>query len=153
MNVSKEVLLARPHPFIVAEMAPFLAQLGFVPVRLHSVAELAAATLRAVGTVISLAIGSTVPESAAQVFTALRQHNARMPVLFASLLDFDMARGVLIGLAEQTRVRAEVVGAGNADEHNRALGKPDTFLYVAKSDFETPVQRKRVGEMLQRHFV
>lgn len=152
MNANREILLARPHPFIVAEMAPFLTRLGFAPVRLHSVAELAAATPRAVGAVISLAVGSTVPESAAQVFTALRRHHARMPVLFASLLDFNTARSVLAGLAETTGVGAKLIGAGSADSHDRDLGKPDTFLYLAKSDLETPAQRELVGRMLLRHF-
>lgn len=152
MNVSKEVLLARPHPFIVAEMVPFLTQLGFTPVRLHSVPELAAATPRAVGAVISLAVGSTVPESAAEVFTALRRHHARMPVLFASLLDFDTARSMLAALAGKTGVAAKLLGVGSADSHDRDLGRPDTFFYVTKSDFETPAQRESVGRMLLRHF-
>jgi hypothetical protein len=47
VNANREILLARPHPFIVAEMVPFLVQLGFTPVRLNSAAELAAATPRA----------------------------------------------------------------------------------------------------------
>jgi hypothetical protein len=152
VNVHKEVLLARPHPFIVAEMVPFLTQLGFTPVRLHSVAELAAATPRAVGAVISLAVGSTIPESAAEVLTALRRHDVRIPLLFASLLDFDTARSVLAGLAEKTGVGAKLIGVGAADSHDRDLGKPETFLYVAKSDVETPAQRELVGRMLLRHF-
>jgi len=152
VNANREILLARPHPFIVAEMAPFLVQLGFTPVRLNSVAELAVAMPRPVGAVIALAVGSTIPESAAQVFTVLRRHHARMPVLFVSLLDFDTARSVLAGLAGKTEVGAKLIAASSIDSHDHDLGKPDTFLYVAKSDLETPEQRELVGQMLLRHF-
>lgn len=152
MNTSKEVLLARPHPFIVAEMAPFLMQLGFTPVRLQSIQEPATPRASVAGAVISLAVGSTIPESAAEVFTALRQHNARVPVLFASLLEFDSARSVLAGLAEKTGVSAKLIGVGSGNSHDPDFGKPDTFFYVAKSDFETPTQRELVGRMVLRHF-
>jgi hypothetical protein len=117
----------------------------------HSIEELAA-TPRAVGAVISLAVGSTIPESAAEVFAALRRHNARVPVLFASLLEFDVARSVLAGLAEKTGVSAVFIGVDAGSSHDRDLGKPNTFFYVAKSDFDTPAQRELFGRMLSRHF-
>lgn len=152
MNVNREVLLARPHPFIAGEMAPFLTQLGFAPVRLHSLDGLAASTPSAVGAVISLAVGSTIPETAAEVFAALRRHNPRVPVSFASLLEFDTARRVLAGLAEKTGVSATIIGVGSDNLQDRDLGNANTFFYIAKSDFETPTQRELVGRMLSRHF-
>jgi hypothetical protein len=151
MNVQKQVLLARPHPFIVAEMAPFLTQLGYAPVRLHSVEELAAAP-SAAGAVISLAVGSAIPATAADVFAALRRHHPVVPVLFASLLEFDTARGVLAALAEKAGISARIIGVDSGNSGGGDLGKPDTFFYVAKSDFEAPARRKLVGAMLRRHF-
>lgn len=153
MNVSRKVLLARPHPFIVAEMAPFLAQLGYAPLRLHSIEDLAAAAPGAAGAVVSLAVGSTLRASAAEVLAPLRRYNPRAPTLFASLLEFDAARAVLALLAEKSGVSARIVGVDPGNSHSAELGKPDTFFYVAKSDFETPGRRELFGRMLLRHFV
>lgn len=38
--MSRQVLLARPHPFIVSEMGPFLEQNGFSPQQLGELSEL-----------------------------------------------------------------------------------------------------------------
>lgn len=38
--MAKPVLLARPHPFIVSAMKPFLEQNGYVPNKLNAVARI-----------------------------------------------------------------------------------------------------------------
>jgi hypothetical protein len=45
-----------------------------------------------------------------------------------------------------------LIGAARADLHDRDLGKPDTFIYAADSDLETPAQRELIGQMSLRHF-
>ena len=58
------VLLARPHPVIVAEMAPLLRNLGLVPVRLESPHDLSNSCADALcRRVVSLAVSSSVSAS------------------------------------------------------------------------------------------
>ena len=38
--MNKQILLARPHPFIVSDMKPFLEQTGFSPVQMKGISEL-----------------------------------------------------------------------------------------------------------------
>lgn len=87
--MTKTVLLARPHPFIVAEMKPFLEHCGSAAAKLENMADLSMRSTSYAGAVISLAVSSSVGESAAEVFTRLRQDAPRVPVLFAAMLAFD----------------------------------------------------------------
>lgn len=145
MHANKRVILARPHPFIVAEMAPFLTELGFAPVRLNSVQELTSLGPAGAGAVISLAVGSTIPESAGDIFSALRRHDARVPV--AARLQFRARRSCRIGREDRSqrdvhRCRfRQIAGSGSR-----------SFFYVTKSDFEAPARRELFGRMLLRHF-
>lgn len=62
--MSHTILLARPHAFIVGEMKPFLEQGGFAVTALSTVANLPTAVAGTCGAVISLALTSSIPESA-----------------------------------------------------------------------------------------
>lgn len=150
--MTKTVLLARPHPFIVAEMKPFLEHSGYVAAKLENLADLAAQARGSAGVVISLAVSSSLGESAAEIFSRLRQSASRAPVLFAAMLGFDKSKGSLERLAKNACIQATILGVAAGNENAAALGKPDTFLYISKDDLADPTQRAIALQMVQRHF-
>jgi len=84
--MSKTILLARPHPFIVTEMKPFLEQSGFAARKLENLSELSAKAAGISGVIISLAVESSISQSAEEVFTALRKASSSVPVLLPPCL-------------------------------------------------------------------
>lgn len=86
----KKVLLARPSVFIVNDMRRLLTDLSFYPtpikvldeINLYQKSEL-------VGAVISTAIQSEVKEDYAQVAKALKQFDAGLPIMLATLVPFE----------------------------------------------------------------
>jgi len=152
--MAKTVLLARPHPFIVSEMRPFLEQNGFVPKKLESLAALPTSVAGASGTIISLAVASSVGivESAEEVFAAVRKQSPPLPVLFAAMLDFAKMKSTLERLAKNNGIDAIILGIDAATESNAGLSKPNTFLYIGKDDLVSPEKRAIAARILQRHF-
>ncbi len=150
--MTKTVLLARPHPFIVAEMKPFLEEGGYVAAKLENMAELSTQARSSFGVVISLAISSSIGVSAFELMSQLRQDAPRTPVLFAAMLDFEASKSNLARLAEQTGIQATILGVAAGNEAASALGKPDTFFYISKEDLADPTRRAIASRMIQRHF-
>lgn len=58
--MNKTVLLARPHPFIVAEMKPFLEQSGYNAVKPEKLDDMASIARSSAGAAISLAVSSAL---------------------------------------------------------------------------------------------
>lgn len=150
--MSTTALIARPHPFIVSAMKPFLEEIGFATAKLDRIGELAAQAPRATGAVISLALSSPIPESAEEVFSQLRRISSRMPVLFASMLDVGQAAGALEHIAKQHGFPANVMSAKSPPTAWTALGKQETFLYLSKEDLEAQDRRAILAQMVRRHF-
>lgn len=148
----KTVLLARPHPFIVAEMKPFLEENGFKTVKLENLDSLPAQAEGAAGAIISLAVSSSVGASADAVFQRLRKDAPSVPVLFASMLPLDQARPGLERIAKQAGLQANILGADAAPTADARLGRQETFLYFSKDDLASPEQRAKALRLLQRHF-
>lgn len=150
--MAKTVLLARPHPFIVAEMKPLLEHSGYAPAKLENLVDLAVQARSSAGVVISLAVSSSLGETAVEVFTRLRQGVPHIPVLFAAMLPLYKAQSSLEWLAKQAGTQATVLGVAAGNENAAALGKPDTFLYISKDDLANPTHRAIASRMVQRHF-
>lgn len=150
--MAKTVLLARPHPFIVAEMKPFLERSGYLAAKLESLADLAAQARSSAGVVISLAVSSSLGETAAEVFTRLRQAAPRVPVLFAAMLGFDKSQDSLERLAKNAGIQATILGVATGNDNVAALGKSDTFLFISKDDLADTTRRAIASRMVQRHF-
>lgn len=150
--MTKNILLARPHPFIVSEMKPFLEENGFEAVKAERLSDLAALASGASGAIISLAVSSAVSESAEEVFAELRRQQPKMPVLFAALLDYAKMKSSLERLAKVTGVTANVLGVERDSEAHPRLGKPETFLYVSKDDLASSERKALAARMVQRHF-
>lgn len=148
----KTVLLARPHPFIVSEMKPFLEQGGFAVKKIASFAELPSSIAGISGTIISLAVASSVTKTPAEVFAEIHRAAPRVPVLFAAMLDFAKMRSELERLAKSTGIETTILGVDPASENHPALGKPNTLLYLSKDDLTAPERRAIAARLIQRHF-
>ena len=149
--MSKNVLLARPHPFIVAEMKPFLEENGYTITKLEALANLPTLAPKAGGVIISLALSSPLPESAETVFKQLRQVAPGVPVLFASMLSFEQAQAGMERLAAQSGGQAALYGI-DTETSASLLGRPEAFLYFSKDDLASPERRVVAARMLKRHF-
>lgn len=150
--MAKTVLLARPHPFIVSEMKPFLEQAGYEVTKLETLSDLALGAKNSQGVVISFAVSSSVGESAEDVFLQLRQSVPRVPVLFAALLPFEKYRSSLERVAKQAGIHATILGVDTQNENLSSLGSPETFLYISKDDLADATRRELALKLVQRHF-
>jgi hypothetical protein len=148
----KNVLLARPHSFIVSEMKPFLEQNGYVPKKLETIDDIPTSVAGTSGAIISLAVVSSVGESAETVFAELRKSARQLPVLFASMVNFATAKGALERLAKNLGVQASILDISPANETHPDLGKPDTYLYLSKDDLVSPERRALAASIIKRHF-
>lgn len=153
MTIERKVLLARPHAFIVADMKPLLANAGFSPVPLLALTEIADGAWRSAhGAVISVALSSSIPESAETVFATLRQHAPRMPVLFAGLTDFEIARRTIERIVQPVAPQATILAIDAGSERHSGLGRPEVVLYLQKDTLKTPAGVALAERMLRRHF-
>lgn len=148
----KTVLLARPHPFIVAEMKPFLEENGYKADRLENLSNLPALARGAAGAIISLAVSSSVGESAEDVFLQLRKDAPRVPVLFAAMLSLDNARPGLERIAKKAGLQANILGVNATPAAAAQLGQQETFLYFSKDDLASPERRVMALRLIRRHF-
>lgn len=142
------VLLARPHPFIVSDMKPLLAQAGFSVSRPETVADIAPLARQSTAAVISLAVTSPLNASPEEVFRLVRQ--ARL--VFASLLPFERTVESIKHLAKAEGVNLQVVGINASAQEEALLGKPDACLYFSKEDLSSPQHRERALKLIARHF-
>ncbi|WP_049722363.1 hypothetical protein [Gilvimarinus polysaccharolyticus] len=147
--MSKTILLARPHPFIVTEMKPILEKCGYNALRPESVADLDAYAKRCDAAIISLAVYSDIEASAEEVAAKIRQANSKTPIIFASLLSFDRAEFIISRLLQALGVSAKVVGTSNSTDSHQAVAS--SVLYLAKDDLTDPALRARAEQLLRRY--
>lgn len=150
--MAKTVLLARPHPFIVSEMKPFLEQGGFAVKKSEGFSGLSSSVAGISGAIISLAVTSSVTGTPEAVFAEIRRVAPRAPVLFAAMLDFAKMRDELERLSKSSGIEATILGVDPVSEGHPALGKPNTFLYLSKDDLTVPERRVIAAKVVQRHF-
>lgn len=150
--MSKTILIARPHTFIVSVMKPFLEECGYGTDKLEHISSLPAQSAGAAGAVISLALSSSIAESAQDVFLQLRRAAPRVPVLFAAMLKPEQARPALERIAKQAGIQASILGVDASPATTGSLGKQETFLYFSKDDLTAPARRVIAARLIQRHF-
>jgi hypothetical protein len=150
--MSKSVLIARPHTFIVSVMKPFLEEGGFGTDKLEHISGLSSQSSGISGAVISLALSSSITESAEEVFLKLKSVAPRVPVLFAAMLSLEQARPALERIAKQAGIQANVIGIDAAPAAAAQLGRQETFLYLSKDDITSPERRATAARLIQRHF-
>lgn len=150
--MSKTVLIARPHTFIVSAMKPFLEEGGFGTDKLEHISGLSSQTSGIAGAVISLALSSSIIETAEEVFLKLKSVAPRVPVVFAAMLSFEQARPALARIAKQAGIQANIMGIDPTPSTAAQLGRPETFLYLSKDDLTSPERRAAAARLIQRHF-
>lgn len=150
--MNKTILLARPHPFVAPVMRPFLEEAGYAVSISDGKSDLSAETTDSGGAIISIAVVSSVGESAETVFGELRRTSPSLPVAFAGLLEFEKARPALERVGEEFDVAIKPLGVIPGSETNPGLGRPETLVYLSKSDLDDPTKRKLAIRLLRRHF-
>lgn len=144
------ILLARPHPFIVSEMAPFLQEQGFSFSRLPQLDALDTELAKADVAVISLALSSPLPQTPEALLAAIWQRNPRMPVVFASLLPLGRVQKNILHLMQQHHSTVAIASAG--EMVGSALpGQAATALYFCKDDLSDAIKRDAFAKLLKRH--
>jgi len=149
--MSKTIILARPHPFIVSEMKPMLEQSGYTVIKLDHINELPGLLESADGAVISLAVTSSITESAEEVLARIRSHSSDIPILFAGLLDFGKASSLIGNMARNVGMLATVLSAERVNETPSALGRPDTLLYVSKDGLSDADRKRMAQDLIGKH--
>ncbi len=144
------ILLARPHPFIVSEMAPFLQEQGFSFNRLLTPGELNGELAKADAAVISLAVTSPLPLSAEQLLAAIRQQQPSLPIVFASLLPLEKVQKNILQLMLQYHQTTAIASAGQTVGAAQP-GQPATALYFCKDDLADAVKRDMFAKLLKKH--
>lgn len=150
---AKGVLLARPHMFIVAEMQPFLAGASFRPQKLEALeglTKLHPADFS--GVIISNAVVSSIDASAEEVFTAVRRKMPRVPVIFAGLTEFSIAKGAVERVVKSLHADARVLPVSPETLTDNALGRESTFVVLTKDDLGDPVNKALAEKIFQKHF-
>ena len=151
MSTQRRVLLARPHPFIVSGMKGLLEQSGFEPTPIASLAELASTDPAGVhGVVISTSI--TAAEPTEKVLAAVRRFSARLPVIIATLLEFETTRKALAHTILPLVPDAVFVPATAATLARADLGQPNLFVVLRKVEVDDVGRKSAVQAILERHF-
>lgn len=148
----RQILLARPHPFIVAEMKPFLETHGYAALKPEGAQTLDALARACAGAVISLAVTSSTGLEADEVLRRVRSAAPKLPLVFAGLLPFEKYRQTLERLAQQTGLAGEGLAVSAETETSKVLGSPQGWLYVSKDDLLDPTRRELAASLLKRHF-
>lgn len=149
--MSKTVLLARPHPFIVSQMMPLLELCGYSVLKPDGLSDISGMAKTCHAAVISLAIVANINATAEEVLRELYKTNPQMPIVFASLLSFDRAASSLNILLEKAQIRARIVGVSSDS------GRPDlattnaSYLYLAKDDMQGPKAQAQAKQLLLEH--
>lgn len=150
--MTRTILLARPHPFVAPVMRPFLEEAGYAVTTFDGQADLSAGAKDSSGAVISIAVVSSVGESAESVLAELRRISPSLPVAFAGLLEFDKARPALERVGGACGLEVTPLGVIPGSETNPALGRPETFVYLSKHDLDDPKRRGLAIRLMRRHF-
>lgn len=152
--MAKTVVLARPHPFLVNDMRPWLDGIGYSVTKPERAEDLTTLARGCTAAVVSLALSSPTGMSAEEVLRVLKKEAPNARLLFASLLPFDKAAPALEKLAGQMGVQAVLINLGDpAGLQTQLLGRGTTFAYLAKDDLADSVRRTHASRLLLQHFV
>lgn len=153
MSSRKKVLLARPSVFIVNEMKPFIEMADFEPRPLKDLATLPNLPGNEIaGTVISTAINSDVKESLLDVTLKVREHFPKMPLVFATLVEFEHLKKSLELKFADFPVDFEFLSLQMAKI--RPLLYPEKQVIVLhKDDIDSDSKRREAAQTIRRFFI
>ena len=150
--MEKNVLLARPHPFIVADMKAFLTRNGYVPNPLSSLDQLSGHKGSIKGAVISTSVTSSVSESTEDVIKAIRTRYAHVPIVLATLIEFDAVVKTMERSITTALPGAKLLPVAAASEAQPALGKDNGLLVIRRGDLIDKTLSSIADRLLLRHF-
>ncbi|MGX5913967.1 hypothetical protein ACR0ST_04480 [Aliidiomarina sp. Khilg15.8] len=144
------ILLARPHPFIVSEMAPFLQEAGYAVSKLTNSKDLPQFAKTHDAAVISTALVSSISDTAEEIIQQLRQAKPRMPLILAGLLSADQAER---GIKKLMKPYAEAVTiyTTQSQSGDARLGQPQSVIYLNKDDFTDASRRAQLMKLFKAH--
>lgn len=147
------VLLARPSYFIVNEMQDYLKQNGYTPKPINDLNQLnGIPKSKITGAVISTAVRSDVSESYLDVLKILREYHRNIPVMFATLVNFEtMSKAISLKLDEYTDEKT-MLDMSRSTLQGGLLGNKDSYVIIQKDDITDPEQYKLASQILKRHF-
>lgn len=145
-----KVLLARPSSFIVTDMKRLMTDMGFQPNPITKLADVQNLPLQEfAGAVVSIQINSTIPEDYKQVIVEIKRVHPTMPILLASLVEFqDIAKGVKAkfeGTAFQFYGMQEATRKMTFDPKN-------DIIAIQKADITDETRYKNTISVLRRYF-
>jgi hypothetical protein len=139
--------------FIVADMQPFLTEAAFRPQKLDSLAELSRLHPGDFyGVIISNAVVSPINASAEEVFAAVRRRMPRVPVIFAGLTEFAIAKGAVERVAKTLHAVVQVLPVSRETLDHPDLGRESSFVVLTKDDLSSEASRAMAKKVVQRHF-
>lgn len=142
------VVLARPHPTIVGEMAPFFKALGIRVGQITHLSELEnEVTADTDAVVISLAVTSVVHASVERVLGEVMRLNPSVTLIFSSELPLQKKRKNLSYLLNgyfKNPVKIMDVNNDSAE-----LADVDCF-YICGNDLKSETKRKQLTRILTR---
>lgn len=147
--MSKTVLLARPHPFIVQEMKPLLEQCGFSVLKADSFDDIGAKAKRADAALISLALVSSIEASPEEVLANTLRANPGLPVIFAALLPHETAEKSISSLLNKVGISAQVISVPSSG--TETAKKESSVLFLNKDDLTNSQTREQAIQLLLRH--
>lgn len=148
--MSKKVLLARPHPFIVKEMKPLLDQCGYEVLKPENTSDMVAQAKSCDAAVISLAVVSNMGATAEEVLSEIHKANPKIPIIFASLLPFERVVSTISQMLDKVGIVARVIGASPTAASSST--KAGTLaLYLSQGDLTDITARARAKQLLLRH--
>ncbi len=146
--MSKTILFLRPHPFVADTFAQTFRKLGFNSIKFtdgHDFERYASELRHAAGAVVSLALASTVPQSAEEIIAELRRRSPTMPLMLTGLADIGSLTKTAHTLLPTARFHT-------ADSYSGALKDPRTdVLIVRRDDLIQPERASRLEALLMRH--
>lgn len=145
------VLLARPHPNLVEIMQEWLRATDLVPVAAHTESDLRGVPVEDLaGAVISAGVLSEVGLPVAGVVKTLRDRDARLPLVIATIADPEaMARSLTRILASLGEFR--VLPLRDLEPANLDLGDPTLVVLLTKEDLQDPIRSTKAQLILRRH--
>ncbi|GHG60713.1 hypothetical protein GCM10010919_04380 [Alishewanella longhuensis] len=145
-----QILLARPHPFIVSEMVPFLQQNKIQAQKLEQLSELDTKLNQSKAAVISLALSSPLAATAEEVLAAIKQRAPRMPLVFASMLPLERVQKQLLQIL-QPYFNSPVLLAVDTRVGVAEPTSTNTVLYFSKADLADMQKRNTFAKLLHGH--
>lgn len=148
--MARNVLLARPHPFVVTQMQLLVSKAGMVPYRLHSSSGQEQKGYEPLcGAVISAAVAAESPLSLVEAWGWVRDRYPALPVVFSALAGYHV---IVPKLRRELSLPAEVEIAGMQTDvkTHAAVGTDKLLLFVTDTDLAT--QPGKVIEAFVAHF-